>query len=140
GLFAFMGVILAGWGLVAGLATSGIAGAIYTMLGITCGGLAWGLKIQYEGDARARLAEIDAATTDAAVEERGIRDSIGALAGSDAATVDPAADVCRIQTRIAELVELAANQRRLRGMRNKLASLRKKRATAHREVATARHN
>jgi uncharacterized protein YhaN len=140
GLFAFMGVILAGWGLVAGIATSGIAGAIYAMLGITCGGLAWGLKIQYEGDARARLAEIDAAAAEAAVEERTIGESIGALAGSDAATGDPAADVCRIQTRIGELVELAANQRRLREMRNKLASLRKKLATAHREVATARHN
>jgi uncharacterized protein YhaN len=140
GLFAFMGVILAGWGLVAGIATSGIAGAIYTMLGITCGGLAWGLKIQYEGDARARLAEIDDDAADAAVEERGIRDSIGERAGSDAATGDHSAEACRIQTRIGELVELAANQRRLREMRNKLASLRKKLATAHREVATARHH
>jgi len=91
-----MGVILAGWGMVAGLATSGIAGAIYTMLGITCGGLAWGLKIQYEGDARVRLAEIDAAAADAAVENREILESIGEVAGSDAATGDPAADVCRI--------------------------------------------
>src|SRR5262245_34882112 len=59
GVFAFMGVILAGWGLVAGVATSGIAGGIYAMLGITCGGLAWGLKIQFEGEARLRLSEIE---------------------------------------------------------------------------------
>jgi uncharacterized protein YhaN len=140
GVFSFMGVILAGWGLVAGLATSGIAGAVYAMLGITCGGLAWGLKIQYEGDARQRLAEIESAAAAAAVEEREIRDSIGALAVSGAATGDLADLVSRAQIRIGELVDLAASQRRLRRMRIRLASLRKKLATAHREVATARRN
>ncbi|MGE5194624.1 MAG: AAA family ATPase, partial [Deltaproteobacteria bacterium] len=77
GVFAFMGVILAGWGMVAGVATSGIAGAIYVMLGITCGGLAWGLKTQYEGEAQGRLAEINEASAAATAELAAIRESIG---------------------------------------------------------------
>ncbi len=83
GVFAFMGVILAGWGLVAGVATSGIAGAIYAMLGITCGGLAWGLKIQYEGDAGNRLAGVAAAVAAAHQEIRSVQRSIGESTGDD---------------------------------------------------------
>lgn len=140
GVFAFMGVILAGWGLVAGVATSGIAGTIYTMLGITCGGLAWGLKIQYEGDAQARLAEFEAGATAAVSELKTLREVICQLRGDNAVSDDPSEIVCRAQGRISELVELAANQRRLCGMRRKLAGLRKKLATARREVGTARHH
>src|SRR4029079_8579816 len=78
GVFAFMGVVLAGWGLVAGVATSGIAGGIYAMLGITCGGLAWGLKIQYEGDAGSRLAGIEDALTTTRLEIRSVQSAIAA--------------------------------------------------------------
>jgi uncharacterized protein YhaN len=139
GIFAFMGVILAGWGLVAGVAVSGIAGAIYAMLGVTCGGLAWGLKIQYEGDALARLRQIESAATAAADELHVLRDSIRKVEGEEQAG-NPSAVVCQAQDRIGELVELAAHQRKLGGMRRKLAACRKKLATAHREVGTARQN
>jgi uncharacterized protein YhaN len=84
GIFAFMGVVLAGWGLIAGVATSGIAGAVYAMLGITCGGLAWGLKIQYEGEARGRLAEIDEDSAAAAAELVEVRNSLGETGGEPA--------------------------------------------------------
>lgn len=140
GVFAFMGVILAGWGLVAAVATSGIAGAIYAMLGITCGGLAWGLKIQYEGDARQRLGEIETASAAAASELKILRDSIRRVAGDDPAAGDLSALVCQAQDKIGELVELAAHQRKLQGMRRNLAACRKKLETAHREVGTARQN
>ena len=140
GVFAFMGVILAGWGLVAGMAVSGIAGAIYAMLGITCGGLAWGLKIQYEGDAEMRLGEIETAAAAAAGELHILRESIRRVAGSESATGDPSTLVCQAQDKIGELVELAAHQRKLHGMRRHLAACRKKLATADREVGTARQN
>jgi DNA repair exonuclease SbcCD ATPase subunit len=140
GIFGFMGVMLAGWGLVAGLATNGIAGAIYAMLGITTWGLAWGLKLQYEGDARERLGEIDAAAADAVEEERRLRDSMHDLAGFEADSADSAGLICRASTRIGELVDLAASQRRLRGMRKSLAAARKRLATSRREVATAAQN
>jgi uncharacterized protein YhaN len=140
GVFAFMGVLLAGWGLVAGMAVSGIAGAIYVMLGITCGGLAWGLRIQYEGDAAARLREIESASLTATNELQTVRATIRQTAGDDHASGDPSAIICQAQDRIGELLQLAAHQRRLRGMRRKLVVCRKKLATARREVATARQN
>jgi len=140
GIFAFMGVILAGWGLVAGIAVSGIAGAIYAMLGITCGGLAWGLKIQYEGDAEMRLGEIETASIAAARELQTLRDSIRRVDGNEPPAGDASTLVCQAQDRIGELVELSAHQRKLRGMRQHLAACRKKLATAEREAGTARQN
>jgi uncharacterized protein YhaN len=140
GVFAFMGVLLAGWGLVAGLAVSAIAGAIYAMLGITCGGLAWGLKIQYEGDAAARLKEIESASLAATSELHALRESISQAVGEGERRGDPSALICQAQARIGELLEMAAHQRKLRGMHSKLAACRKKLATARREVATANQN
>jgi uncharacterized protein YhaN len=46
----FLGIIVAGWGFIAGVQTSAIAGLIYLFLGLTFGGIAWGLKSQYELD------------------------------------------------------------------------------------------
>jgi uncharacterized protein YhaN len=46
----FLGIIVAGWGFIAGVQTSAIAGLIYLFLGLTFGGIAWGLKSQYEFD------------------------------------------------------------------------------------------
>jgi hypothetical protein len=137
-VFAFMGVILAGWGLVAGVATSGIAGAIYAMLGITCGGLAWGLKIQYEGEARERLSEIEQASAAAATELAGVGDEIRRAISGIPSADEPATLICQAQDRVGELVELAAHQRRLRGMRRDLVAARKKLEIARREVGTAR--
>jgi uncharacterized protein YhaN len=167
GVFGFMGVILAGWGVVAGVATSGIAGAIYAMLGITCGGLAWGLKTQYEGEAQARLAGIEQASAAVVAELAAVRESIrqaggawaeleqtetreksGETADAESRTATappppapgPAELICHAQDQITALVELAASQRRLRGVRRKLAGARRKLQTARREAATARAN
>ncbi|MFN8854943.1 MAG: AAA family ATPase [Planctomycetaceae bacterium] len=49
-VFFFLGIIVAGWGFIAGVKTSAIAGLIYVFLGLTFGGIAWGLKNQYESD------------------------------------------------------------------------------------------
>lgn len=49
-LLFFLGIIVAGWGFIAGVQTSAIAGLIYLFLGLTFGGIAWGLKSQYEFD------------------------------------------------------------------------------------------
>jgi len=49
-VFFFLGIIVAGWGFIAGVKTSAIAGLIYMFLGLTFGGIAWGLKSQYETD------------------------------------------------------------------------------------------
>jgi uncharacterized protein YhaN len=139
GLFAFMGVILAGWGLVAGVTTSGVAGAIYAMLGITCGGLAWGLKIQYEGDAGNRLATIDAAAAVVRREIDQVRLDLKRLA-RDEPQFDAADLLVAAQERLNRAIELEADQRRLVAMHRRLALLRKKLPTAHLEVGTARES
>lgn len=145
GVFSFMGIILGGWGLIAGIVTSGIAGAIYAMLGITCGGLAFGLKAQYEGDARRRIEEADSQMASALAELREVRGSIAGLTGqsperteSTVAPVDGGELVRRAAERVAELVELAQHERNLRSLRRRLEEARQKREGARREVETVR--
>jgi uncharacterized protein YhaN len=145
GVFSFMGIILGGWGLIAGIVTSGIAGAIYAMLGITCGGLAWGLKAQYEGDARRRIDEADSQLASALTELRDVRGSIAGLTGESPARADSAPApvdggdlVRRAAERVAELVDLAQHQRNLRSLRRRLDETRQKRDGACRELETVR--
>ncbi|MBS0262158.1 MAG: AAA family ATPase, partial [Planctomycetes bacterium] len=139
GVFSFMGVILAGWGLVAGVATSGIAGAIYAMLGITTGGLAWGLKTQYESEARKRLVEVDQALAGVAADLSALRSTIDS-AHVGKSLEETAQLVEDAQEELAELTALGARQQRLQGLRRKLARARRKRQTAILEVGTARHS
>ncbi|MFM8223149.1 MAG: ATP-binding protein, partial [Planctomycetaceae bacterium] len=47
-LFFFLAVLLAGWGLLAGVTVSALAGLIYLFMGVAFGGLAWGLKSHFE--------------------------------------------------------------------------------------------
>lgn len=150
GVFCFMGIVLAGWGLLAGVYQSGIVGAIYAMLGITCGGLAWGLKAQYEGDARRRMEEADAQLAGTLAELRDVRKSIEDLtAEASAAAQDGSASppdasldggelVRRAAERVAELVDLSQHQRNLRSLRRRLEQNRQKLKVARREVATVR--
>jgi uncharacterized protein YhaN len=139
GVFAFMGVILAGWGLVAGVVTSGIAGAIYAMLGITCGGLAWGLKIQYEGEARKRLGDVDAIAAALTHEITALQTMI--LRANGGKTIGETSDlIVEAQQHIADLVELGSRQQRLRAFRRRLAGLKKRLHTSNLEVGTARQS
>jgi uncharacterized protein YhaN len=139
GVFAFMGVILAGWGLVAGVATSGIAGAIYALLGITCGSLAWGIKIQYEGQAKQRLADVDQTAAALAQEIAALHTTI--LSANGGQTIGESADlIVEAQEDIAELAALTTRQDRLHALRRRLAGLRKRLHTANLEVGSARHS
>lgn len=58
-LFCFAGLIFAASGLWAGVTHSGIAGLVYGLLGLTCTLCAWAFKVQWEGDAKQRLVEIE---------------------------------------------------------------------------------
>lgn len=187
GVFCFMGIVLAGSGLITGFKTSEIAGTIYALLGITCWGLAWGLKTQFEGDARQRAAEAEHRLAEAASDLREVRGSMRGLLEADAVAeaafqpragknADPFASagilegetsareaqagfsaggpaaakpalresvpagadyVRQAAERVAELVDLARNQRVLRGIRRRLSACRQKLETARREVDTA---
>lgn len=141
GVFCFMGIILAGSGLITGVATSGIAGMIYALLGITCGGLAWGLKAQYEGDARQRMDENDLELASTLGELRDVQTSISQLNGgtpSNGNAIDGGDLVRQAAERVAELVELARHQRGLQTLHRQLRATRQKLQTARREVKTAR--
>jgi uncharacterized protein YhaN len=140
GVFCFMGIVLAGSGLITGVATSGIAGMIYAMLGITCGGLAWGLKAQYEGDARQRMEENDLELASTLGELRDVQASISQLSGGatpGGTAIDGGELVRQAAERVAELVELARHQRGLQTLARHLRSTRQKREIARREVDTA---
>jgi uncharacterized protein YhaN len=113
------------------------------MLGITCGGLAWGLKIQYEGDAGHRLAGVETAISAARIEIGSVETEVAALT-AELTGGEPLGDMAGLlieaQSKIAELVQLGFQERRLRALRKKRAALRKRLHTAHLEVGTARQN
>ncbi len=78
-VFCGMGLILAFSGLITGLIISEIAGTIYGLLGLTCIGVAWGLKTQFEGDARQRFDQVCADATANLNELKTVHDAIGRL-------------------------------------------------------------
>lgn len=161
GTFCFMGIVLAGWGLFAGAVTSGIAGAIYALLGITCVGLAWGLKAQFEGDAQRRMDELQTQLADAIAELREVRQSIqrltqtgvgevvAAVTAGAGSAAGPKADAKRPEAsqgseyirlaaeRVAELVDVARNERTLQSLRRRRVACRKTFRIADREATTA---
>ncbi|MGQ0634239.1 MAG: AAA family ATPase [Planctomycetaceae bacterium] len=154
-VFFFMGIVLAGWGAITGVATSGIVGAIYMLLGITCGGLAWGLRAQHAGDARQRLAEADQQLAAALLELREVRGAIHRLVEGDRSGIAPVAGSASISARptdipdsaeylrlaaerVAELADLARHERSLRALRGRLRMAQQKLEIARREARTAK--
>jgi uncharacterized protein YhaN len=139
GVFAFMGVILAGWGFIAGVSTSGITGTIYAMLGITSGGLAWGFKTQYERDARQRLLDVDREAAALAEQLAAMQTEIQEADGGQ--TIEQTAEeIVETQQDIADLAELETQQQKLKGLRRRLSQMKKKLHQANLEVGTVRHN
>lgn len=59
-VFGGIGIVLALSGLVIGVRVGALAGAVYGLIGLTCLGLAAGLKAQYESDSRENLAALAA--------------------------------------------------------------------------------
>jgi uncharacterized protein YhaN len=88
-VFGLVGGVLAVWGLYTGHNTSTVAGAIYALLGITCGGLAWGLRTQFEGDVLERLAELNDDSARNLAELRATREAIRSLGGEPRRGPDP---------------------------------------------------
>lgn len=159
GVFCFVGIFLAGWGVITGMTHSGIAGAIYALLGITCGGLAWGLKTQYEGDSRTRLAELESQFAENLEELQAVREEIGkfGVPGPKAAETTDTSDAggpLKDETgaareialikwttqEIAELEELARLEQQVGELRQERTGIKQKLETARREVATARQS
>ena len=146
GVFCFSGILLAGGGLITGILHSGIAGATYALLALTCGGLAWGLKAQFEGDIRERLIQLYAESDENLAELASARETLRLmngnaqpLAGASAET--PATSekdlIRKASDSIAELEHLARAEQRLKRTTRKLAQMRHRQEISQREVATA---
>ncbi|MBI5757066.1 MAG: AAA family ATPase [Planctomycetales bacterium] len=87
-VFGLVGGVLGVWGLYTGHNTSTVAGAIYALLGMTCGGLAWGLRTQFEGDVLERLAELNDDSARNLAELRATREAIRHLGGEPRADIE----------------------------------------------------
>lgn len=81
-VFCLTGLVLGVSGAVTGLTHSGIAGAIYALLGVTCAGLAWGIKVQFEGDARHRRDELKGELAENLKELESVQGAIDRILGA----------------------------------------------------------
>ncbi len=71
--FAISGIVLMIVGLITGVRTNAIAGAIYGLLGISCGGLTWYLKSHFDIDISARVGELREEYRDTEIALRELR-------------------------------------------------------------------
>jgi uncharacterized protein YhaN len=78
-VFGIAGFGLGVLGLIMGFQVGALAGSIYGLMGVTCLGLAAGLKQQYEHDARQNLDELDSEQRNTASRLRETQESISKL-------------------------------------------------------------
>jgi uncharacterized protein YhaN len=81
--FGVSGLIFSILGIVTGVTTSGIAGAAYALLGTTCGGLAWALKVHFEGQAESTIERLQDEARENEVRLRETRSAILRLTGCE---------------------------------------------------------
>ena len=94
-MFGAFGCLLAVSGLVIGVRMGALAGAVYGLGGLTCLGLAAGLKRQYEVDSQSSVDALDAELQENITQLRNTRELIRRLVNPDAPATDataPAAD------------------------------------------------
>ncbi|MCY2968198.1 MAG: AAA family ATPase [Planctomycetota bacterium] len=138
-LFFFLGIVIAGWGFVAGVTTSALAGLIYVFMGLAFGGIAWGLKSQYETD-RAHRSGLDVKQR-AAVERElhAVRRELQANdAKSDADTDAATASTRAAAAEVTRLSELANRERELQHLEQQQRKLRQRFRAAREELLSAR--
>ena len=147
GFFGIAGLGLIGAGVTTGVTASTLIGAIYTLLGATCGGLAWALKKVFENDVHQQLVELDAEAEANREQLREARREIRASAveagyeGPAGDTVPDHADLLHAAAhRIAELEQLTRRDQQLDRARRKLSRLRSSQQACERELGTARQS
>ncbi|HVW02110.1 MAG TPA: AAA family ATPase [Planctomycetaceae bacterium] len=150
GFFGIMGLGLLGVGAITGLRVSTHVGAIYALAGLTCGGLAAGLKLLLERGVQEHLAEVDQASQETRAQLRAAREEILRLTTVDTPSDDNAGETTEIvseqelirqtASQISELEELARMQQRMERARNKHADRRTALQAREREVGTARQS
>ena len=144
-LFAVGGAVFAILGLISGVTTSLLVGAIYLLLGLTCGSLAVKLRAHFENAFHETGEAIRDQKRAEEVELRRIRDELARLGQEPVSTKDrPAIDPLEMvhaevdRLRIASKVE--SSQRTIASRRKKLTQLRLRLRTAQQELDAVRQN
>ena len=152
GVFAVTGTVLAILGLVTGLTTNGIAGTIYALLGVTCGGLAGALKVHFEREVRDSIDRLQDDLRENEIRLRETRTAIEHVTALETITADgspPVNDAFRLSEaelikrtthRLAELEQLAERQQRIHTLRRRLSEMRSRFQSVQHDVATARQS
>ena len=81
GVFCIAGISLGAWGLMTGIHSSGVAGFTYALLGLTTAGVAWGVKTQFEGDARERLDQLEDSSKKNLEDLQSVRNQLTMIGG-----------------------------------------------------------
>ncbi len=152
GIFAVTGAVLAVLGLVSGLTTNGIAGTIYSLLGITCGGLTWALKTHFEREVQDSIELLQDELRENEIRLREIRTSIehvtaletitadGSVPVNDAFRLSEAELIKHVTQRLIELEQLTQQQQQIHNLRRRLSNLRSRFQSIQRKIATTRQN
>lgn len=149
--FGIGGAVFCVLGVVSGISTSALVGAIYAFLGITCGGLAWALKLHFEEELRASLERLRDEEHVTEVELREVDQRIEKLLGQGHEPLDANATFEEQQERDAELVaetvrelidleRLAERIESTVKLRKRQTALRNRFHSMQRELGTARQN
>jgi uncharacterized protein YhaN len=150
GFFSLAGLALVGLGFVTGVQTSGLVGAIYAFLGLTCSGLCWALKTHFERDVHERVEQFDAQAAAGLVELRQTRDEIAAATDAALKSLSregaqpgelAGPDLMHLLTQqIADLEALTRDEQSLQRTRRKLEQCLQHLQLCEREVGTARQS
>lgn len=152
-IFAMGGGFLIVAGLLKGVQTSWLIGAIYMFTGIMAAGLSWSLRQHYETDDHKVHSRLEAELSECQQQLKHVREQIARITGipfnARAVYRDPASQRAahpevelsrEAQRKLAELEALARTQERILKTRKKLSIQRGKLSTFQREVSMARQN
>jgi uncharacterized protein YhaN len=151
GFFALAGIALVVAGVSAGVSTGWFVGLIYTVLALTAAGTTWALKLQFEEEIQAQVADLREQRSQAdqqrfqadrrireLIELHGLHDVLdpqtGRLEATDGRLLSLAAD------RLAQLELAQREYQRILDVRKKLSLTRGRLQGHQRELATSRKN
>lgn len=137
-VFFFVGILLAGWGFLAGATDSAVSGLLYGLLGLTFAGLAWGLKTQHEQD-RFQLSGHESSVRSAVQRElEQVQLDLRQLAQSAPAALTASNEARAAAAEVSRLADLAHNERELQLLAQRRRRLRRRLAQA-RDLVRSSH-
>jgi len=151
GFFIITGIVLVILGITEGVRASGLVGAIYTLVGATCSGIAWALKSVFERDVQDRVDYLEEEARVHRLQLRATQDEIARLTDVQIANFTPpeldpedslpeAALIQYVTQCIAELEQLDREEKNVVRLERLLERKRSLLQACEREVGTARQS